>query len=263
VLTSPGAENGDAILSDAITPLTITAPDGGELESGISAILEDTSEAVSTLNVMILPQQFLEIALYRVVDRSSPLTMDANGGVGGLDNEIILSRLNALYTQAGIEFTDVTPADQTLNIAYDDGGGGASGRRGTSKDGKAHESEIYEHDSEYPDYYSPGDIKVLIFKKHDATDLEKDIAGFELGRYAFVFADDAGDLEDIAAGHEVGHVLGLSTQGSTIDADHDIGPYPEGTVSLMAPHLSNNRWLRHIDWSAANENASIFIKQRP
>ena len=219
----------------------------------------DTGQVVAKLHVMALPPRVVSLGIYRVADSQSPAT-----GVpptSPTDDEI-LCRLNDIFSQAGISFV-ITDSQSLPNIRFDT----YSSPKISAGDGLVQEEEFDTISALIP---MPAATARLILANRSGDALNQDDmppyvrgdSNRELSS-SIVFTVDSGQVSDLVATHEIGHLLALSVVSPP--SSHDPGPFPSATLATFGGLMHAGEvtdqpglWIAHQDWQKANETASLF-----
>ncbi len=296
--------------SNAETKLTITGkPSTSNLVKVANVLLiplGTNAPALLTLKIRVLPQRQKELAIYVLEDPNAPITKFTTAPVVELPSAAeILAVCNDCFKQAGVKFT-LHPSSGTYQFPYDtrgfnleegysaqlpvrfsDGKVSAEEQRAL---GEGYENRPPTSDLIFPIPHSdPNVLRIIVIKEsgipYDANipDGPK-VRGGATG--IFLYARNLPLQIPIAAAHEIGHFLGLSTVAE--DGNHDQPPFadavdldypnsvapvfpgntpfphkPSPNHALMqsgTPELSGlpwvyRRWMRNEDWLLANNIA--------
>jgi hypothetical protein len=242
-----------------INPKTFTAGETnltliGKNTAGIATIeavlTSDESQVVARLKVHVFEERTVSVGIYRVTDPNSPDTAP----VAAANSAAIIATLDDVFKQCGIRFTNAVNAE--AERAYDV----------DPQDGRYNDTTA-ERNGLLLETFNQGQLRLILIKNSGIVYPENQnayVRATNLERISLLFVTQCGEHLSIIAAHEIGHALGLSTKNNAGDNEnHDEGPYPEGTISLMQagrdaqgnirPHPG--RWLRQEDWKLANTKA--------
>jgi hypothetical protein len=234
------------------TPGVVNIALSGKSTAG-TAVVEaklDGTVVVGRLNVLVLPQRTLTVAIYRIEDSGSPKTAIAGSDDAAVNDEM-LKTMNAIFVQAAVKFTLV--ASERRKLSYDKNGDGILNTSDPNNPSVVSELPILE------DQTWTGQIRLFLFNQGPAG---KGGGAFEKGDKvyapaAILYVQSGGRLA-LHAAHECGHVLKLPTMVNSPDGSHDLGPWPPDTWGLMVPGSPAEppgKWLRRQDWDTANTTA--------
>jgi alpha-tubulin suppressor-like RCC1 family protein len=210
-------------------------------QSAGTAVVEaklDGNAVIGRLNVMVLPQRAVSVAIYRIEDPSSPNTAIPPGNDNEID-DLIMSTLNEVYKQSAITFTKVI--SQRVPVNYD----------------ADHNGIMNNEMSSLNQGSWGGQIRLFLFKQGPDGVGGGTPDGAVFSPASAVFMVPA-DRVPIHSAHEFGHVLELPVIQNSPDSEHDKGPWPAGTWGLMGQGRSQappGKWLRHEDWLKSNGKA--------
>lgn len=240
------------------TDLTITATGSGSAiqEPEFYLVVKGSTQPLLTLNVMVLPQRTLPLAVYEIEDPTSPDTTIT--GVPSIDDFVTIC--NDVFKQAGVQFTAVQQEGHDLsgtiyypydtreiyNYHYVDAAGAVDREPDTMLTRSEQEAFFNTPLIENPEY------RVFTRELEELGGSKDNLNWALFRRGAISYSDISADpppgppftrggnigwlgvqnlVEDLqlqlALAHEVAHVL----VGDSIDDDggyHDLGPYPEG-----------------------------------
>lgn len=256
-----------APLTNQLTNLGLTGG-GEELDPKLDEVIDMQINAIQfgasilTLNVKLLPLRTAQLDIYRVWDIASE---GANARPGGpANNETvtdadIVTRLNSLYSQAGVSFNLAKSED--LNIAYDI----------NPRDQKVDDGEATTIINQIKNIQPGNRVKLILMNTGKINTTPTNPVGDRAinsptRSISIVFVSTCAATNTdvkLAAGHEVGHCFKLTVRAPD-PGRHDAGQAPNGTELLMKPgHGAANpgEWLPHEDWHEANDRAGAYESQ--
>jgi hypothetical protein len=241
--------------SQGETDLTIYGLSVGNPQARIRALAG--SQECAVLNVNVLPLRNCKLAIYRVTDSQSSQTSPVTAPT----DEAILDIVNDVFRQACVMFTLVDSGSVDVNYDVDPTGG------------KAQMTELNDHFS----YSWGGKIRVALVKAsgipYDSPYQDMMIRGISGNTIGVVFTSN--NLQS-KIGLVVAHWLGHGLELSVIDSDeggHDTLPWPSQTGATDGALMKSGsptgdpldpvlpqpgKWIRSVDWEAANLSASDF-----
>ena len=211
----------------------------------------------------------LYVRVCRIEDPNSPGTQH----VASPSDADLQNTLNAVYKQAGIQFVvDAHPLPDPTNIVYDTSP--KDGLFDGADDGGAEENAFTNVGPPLPNAGSwVGNVRVFFLNASypGLGGSQNKTVGSDGGLSVYAFSQTIQSLQEdmgLIVCHELGHVLGLSVYPNF--GDHDPGPWPFGTSSVMRPGPENSktggiapgklgRWLRFDDWKQSNKFAEKIL----